>query len=158
MNGAREDRRRFFDDLWDSPPISMADDIWRLMNQLTFGAGMDRMDDASAEFGLNRTQARLLILLGPHVSSSQKEVATQLHVDPSTITIVADHLESLALVERQIDPTDRRGRVLRLTEGGKQVRRQLIDRLFAVPKSVVSLPDDDQKKLRKLLRRLATPD
>jgi DNA-binding MarR family transcriptional regulator len=153
MNNVRDIGREFHE-LWDSVPASTADEIWRLMHQLTFAVALDRMNDVADTMGLNRTQARLLMQLQPGASISQKQAASLLHCDPSNVTIVADRLESLGLVKREVDPADRRGRSLTLTIKGKRTRRKLIDRVFKVPDSVSSLPGAEQEILRDILRRV----
>jgi len=148
------DSGREFQELWASSQTSAADEIWRLMNQLTFVVAVDRMNEVAEAMGLNRTQARLLMQLRPDASISQKATAGMLHCDPSNVTIVADRLETLTLLRREVDRSDRRGRALTLTAKGKRVRQQLIDRVFAVPDALSSLPEPEKNTLRDLLRRL----
>jgi DNA-binding MarR family transcriptional regulator len=143
-----------FRELWDTSPASTADEIWRMMHRLTFAVAIDRMNEVAEAMGLNRTQARLLMQLQPGASVSQKQAAGLLHCDPSNVTIMADRLEGLGLVQREVDPADRRGRSLKLTIKGKRVRRQFIDRVFEVPDSVSSLPGGEQELLRDILRRI----
>src|SRR5258706_3814886 len=53
----------------------------------------------------------------------QREAALQLGYDPSNITALADALEAKGLVERRLDPSDRRGKTLgRRAPGGKIAR------------------------------------
>jgi DNA-binding MarR family transcriptional regulator len=153
MSGGR-DIGQEFQELWAGSPTSTADEIWRLMNQLTFVVAVDRMNEVAEALGLNRTQARLLMQLRPGASISQKGAAGMLHCDPSNVTILADRLETLKLLRREVDLTDRRGRALTLTAKGKRVRQELIDRVFAVPDALSSLPDPEQHTLRDLLQRL----
>lgn len=124
------------------------------MHQLTFLVAVDRMSEVAEEMGLNRTQARMLMQLRPGTAVSQKQAASLLHCDPSTVTILADRLEHLNLLRREIDHADRRGRSLSLTAKGKRVRRELIDRVFMVPESLAALPLGEQEFMRDILRRV----
>lgn len=54
-----------------------------------------------------------------------REMAARLMCDASNVTGVADRLEERGLVERRVDPADRRVKLLALTERGRQVVAQL---------------------------------
>src|SRR5258707_14290606 len=60
-----------------------------------------------AEHRLTSSQACLLQRLKHPMP--QREAAQQLGYDPSNITALADALEAKGLVERRLDPSDRRG-------------------------------------------------
>src|ERR1700674_1330250 len=51
----------------------------------------------------------------------QREAALQLGYAPSNITALADALEAKGLVERRLDPSDRRGKRLARTGAGERV-------------------------------------
>src|ERR1700680_3636565 len=74
-----------------------------------------------AEYRLTSSQACLLQRLNHPMP--QREAALQLGYDPSNITALADALEAKGLVERRLDPSDRRIKTLaRTAEGGRWVR------------------------------------
>jgi DNA-binding MarR family transcriptional regulator len=53
------------------------------------------------------------------------ELAEALHIAPRSATEVADALQARGLVERAADPSDRRAVVLRVTDAGRQVQRDV---------------------------------
>src|SRR3977135_3058851 len=67
-----------------------------------------------AEHRLTSSQACLLQRLKHPMA--QREAALQLGYDPSNITALADALEAKGLVERRLDPSDRRGKAPRSNE------------------------------------------
>src|SRR3982074_413376 len=74
-----------------------------------------------AEYRLTSSQACLLQRLKHPMP--QREAALQLGYDPSNITALADALEAKGLVERRLDPSDRRVKTLARTAEGRGVGR-----------------------------------
>ena len=66
-----------------------------------------------------------------------------------------DRLERAGLVERRLDPNDRRGKLIALTEVGKRVIDETIDRHVANEERLLSvLTPAEQDKLNALLQKL----
>ena len=66
-----------------------------------------------------------------------------------------DRLEAMGLVERQPDPTDRRGRMVALTDRGLElVDEAVIDHLENEERLLRALDDRERKQLAGLLRKL----
>ncbi|WP_315837601.1 MarR family transcriptional regulator [Bradyrhizobium prioriisuperbiae] len=66
-----------------------------------------------------------------------------------------DRLERAELVERRPDPNDRRGKLIALTEAGKRVIDETIDRHVANEERLLSvLTPAEQDKLNALLKKL----
>ena len=74
------------------------------------------MLDVVAELGLTPAQAAAVRNL--YEPRSQRELANRLELDASSVTDIADQLEDRGLLERQVDPADRRVRLLKLTSEG----------------------------------------
>lgn len=87
-----------------------------------------------------------------------REVADHLACNSSNLTGITDRLEDRKLVERTADPSDRRVKLLVLTDEGKQLRTQVMDRLNAPPDSMESLSDDDLTRLSTILAKLTGDD
>jgi DNA-binding MarR family transcriptional regulator len=87
---------------------------------------------------------------------SQKELATRLRCNPSTVVDPTDRLERCGLVVRQANPADRRVNALVVTPKGTQVRDELIHRLFDPPEAFRRLPARDQARLRDVLLAAVT--
>src|SRR6202011_1455142 len=77
----------------------------------------------------------------------QREAALQLGYDPSNITALADALEARGLVERRLDPSDRRGKTLARTAEGERLVRQLEESLSQPPEPLNRLSQDEQEQL-----------
>jgi MarR family transcriptional regulator, organic hydroperoxide resistance regulator len=109
----------------------------------------------ATEFDLTLSQLDAMKNLGE--PCSQRELATRLHFDASNVTDIVDRLEARGLVERTVDPSDRRVRRLVLTTQGAAVRRKLFDR--AVDQAPInSLSAAEMKALRDLLAKVAEPE
>ena len=80
-----------------------------------------------------------------------REVAEQLACDSSNMTGITDRLEERGLVQRTADPADRRVRLLVLTEEGKRVRAEVVDRMSRPPELIEALSDRDLATLRRIL-------
>ena len=115
-----------------------------------------RFDEALRPVGLTNGQFSLLMSLNRPQPPSIGSIAKLLAMDRTTLTANLKPLEKRGLVETTIDPADRRGRLLILTEAGRrQLRSALpiwerthedVDRLLA---------DTDADALRAGLRALA---
>ncbi len=86
-----------------------------------------------------------------------KDLAHCMDFDPSYVTLVADRLEELGLIEREPHPTDRRVKNLVLTAKGRRYQRTLPDKLWAGPNTFSTLTDTERSQLTDLLKKLTTP-
>jgi MarR family transcriptional regulator, organic hydroperoxide resistance regulator len=84
------------------------------------------------------------------------ELAASLGVDPSSVTFLADRLEARGLVERQVNPANRRSTALVLTPEGARVRRELV-KAIAARSPMRRLSTAEQRQLLHLLAK-ATRD
>lgn len=84
------------------------------------------------------------------------DLAAALNLDVSTVSRQVRHLEDAGLLQRAIDPDDRRAHRLTITEGG----RRLVDQLRAARREMLcnalsAWSDEDRDRLTDLLARLA---
>ena len=77
--------------------------------------------------------------------------ADELLFDPSYITSIIDALEAKALVERRGDPSDRRVKLIALTDAGNAMRGRLHLDLSAGLPGIGELSDDERGRLAVLL-------
>lgn len=115
------------------------------------GGWEDRMNKASESAGLSPVSAWALIQLDATHAISQKELAKRLHCNPSTVVDPTDRLEEKGLVVRRPKPSDRRINVLTVTARGRQVRDQLIARLFEPPESLKKLTVSEQERFKEAI-------
>jgi DNA-binding MarR family transcriptional regulator len=82
--------------------------------------------DAEAQsLGVTRAQLTILARLERQPDLSQSELAAIAEVAPMTIARLVDRLEELGLVERRVDPKDRRLWRLRLTPAAAPIVREI---------------------------------
>ncbi len=105
------------------------------------------------EFGMTNTDYWALRSIDGPIP--MKELAHCMDFDPSYVTIVADRLETLGLVERQPHPTDRRVKNLVLTARGRRLKKSIPRALWSGPNTFSTLTDDERAQLTDLLTRLA---
>ena len=80
-----------------------------------------KFDAALRPIGLTNGQFSLLMSLNRPVPPSMAPVARLLAMDRTTLTAALKPLERRGFVEVQVDPADQRGRLLALTEAGREV-------------------------------------
>jgi DNA-binding MarR family transcriptional regulator len=129
---------------------SRAHELWALVVESLSG-WEERVNEAAAAVGLSPVSAWSLVQLDPDHPISQKELASRLKCNPSTVVDPTDRLEEGGLVVRQANPADRRINVLIVTSKGKKVREELIDRLFEPPEAFRRLPAGDQTRFRDVM-------
>jgi DNA-binding MarR family transcriptional regulator len=74
-----------------------------------------RADQMARLSGTTRAQWLVIARLSRHPGISQSELASMVEVEPITVARLIDRLEARGLVERRLDPADRRLRRLHLT-------------------------------------------
>ena len=88
---------------------------------------------------------------------SQAALAATLGIDRTVMTYLLDAFEGCGLVERQLDPTDRRARRIVATDKGLDVLAAMDARVSAAEEELLSGLEPEQRLLlRHLLERAAT--
>lgn len=96
----------------------------------------------------------ILLCLEESGTSSQREIADRLRLDPSDLVGFVDWLERAGYVERKRDERDRRRYALELTASGRRAvreRARVVERLNA--ELLAELTPQERTRLRDLLRR-----
>jgi DNA-binding MarR family transcriptional regulator len=132
------------------PRAEPASEAWELFMEL-FGSDRPRMLDIQAEYGLKPPQFFALNALDEPVPMSS--IANTLRCDRSAVTWITDRLEERGYVERRSNPSDRRVKLLALTEEGRRVREEIRARLSTPPEALSRLSAAEQRTLRDLLRK-----
>ncbi|MFC0504129.1 MarR family winged helix-turn-helix transcriptional regulator [Micromonospora costi] len=102
-----------------------ADAVRRMMHVAS--AIRHRQDVEIAELGLTPAVARALYELDPDRPLPARDLAEQLQCDRSNVTALVDKLEQAGLVQRRVDPADRRQKTLMVTEAGRRMRQRVHD-------------------------------
>jgi DNA-binding MarR family transcriptional regulator len=102
--------------------------------------------------GLSMARTKVLRRLHEQGPTRQHVLAADLGLSPHTITDLVDSLERLGLAERQPDPTDRRAKLVAITEAGEAAldvanatRERLLKHVFG------ALSEPDRATLLRLL-------
>ncbi|CAL9653780.1 MarR family winged helix-turn-helix transcriptional regulator [Streptomyces sp. enrichment culture] len=111
----------------------------------------DRIESVLAEFGLTPATAQALWAIDPtEAPPSMKSLAARLYCNAPNLSFVMNQLTDRGLVERSADPSDRRSRVVALTEDGRRVRSAVIEATLALT-PFAGLTDDELRQLVQLL-------
>lgn len=83
-----------------------------------FGAAADEVDDAAAgRLGVNRTDLRILGLVGAAGAMTAGVLAEAARLSPAATTAAIQRLVAAGHLRREVDPVDRRRAVVTVTEG-----------------------------------------
>lgn len=134
-------------------PAALTDHVAYLAVELGYRA-QRRFEHAMAELDLRPQHYDFLAALDEFGSQSQKQLASVLRVDAARIVGMTDDLAGRGLVDRTMDPQDRRRNVIALTARGRtefararELAAQVEDELLTV------LPVSERTQLRRLLQR-----
>lgn len=82
-------------------------------------------------------------------------LSDRLHITPRAVTDVVDALVDQELIEATPDPTDRRAKVLAITDKGKRLVTELNAKRAAVAEEFFSdMPENDRLRLAEILGSL----
>lgn len=110
----------------------------------------ERFAEQAAGLGLTVPQARVLY----HVDAAPtvRKLAAKLRCDASYVTGLVDRLEAREVMKRQVDPDDRRVKVLSLTASGRRLRDQVVRAMDDAP-GLDTLSTEEKQQLGALLRK-----
>jgi DNA-binding MarR family transcriptional regulator len=132
----------------------VADEVWRTMAALVID-NRDSWKRAVVEHsGLPFSRIRVLRRLASG-SMSVKQVAAAATMDAPAATVAVNDLEDRGLVVRTPDPTNRRCKMVSLTDAGRDVVRAIEAVDDPAPEILSSLDQAELRKLQALLTKLA---
>jgi DNA-binding MarR family transcriptional regulator len=102
------------------PDSQLADDAWRAMAAVVFDNRDAWRRSVIEATGLPFSRVRVLRRLARRPMTA-KEVAEAASMDAPATSVAVTDLEDRGLVVRQADPTNRRCKVISLTEAGREV-------------------------------------
>ena len=107
-----------------------------------------------AELGLTPAAARALHQLDPDRPLPARDLAEQLRCDRSNVTALVDKLEQAGLVERRVDPADRRQKTLVVTDAGRRTRAR-VHQVMSDSRLLAGLTTDELANLRELVWKVS---
>ncbi len=112
-------------------------------------------DVYSTLYNLKVSEWRTMAVLNDYEPLSAKEIVARSSMDKVNVSRSIASLQQSKLLERHIDPTDRRRVLLRLTRQGKQAMRELVPLVLGVEKQLLNgLTEDEQKTLISLMQKI----
>ena len=119
------------------------------------GLARQRWNAMLAQLNVSPTQYGALMALGEAGRLGQHRLAELIGVDPRNAVPIIDALAEQGLVSREIDPSDRRRRVLALTTRGRAVVANLASVAAEIETDLLRpLTPDEQASLRRMLLAL----
>jgi len=126
---------------------------WRLLME----HGQRRLETVSHEIeamGLSRVMAQFLGAICQSAPGPTNQLATRFGVDPAWVTDIVDRLEARGEVVRRPSPTDRRVKILEVTEAGRETFRRLEVMFATPPLELLDTPREDLLALVRIAERL----
>jgi DNA-binding MarR family transcriptional regulator len=116
---------------------------------------LSTVEGALAPLGIRARQYGVLALLAQVGPLAQIELVERLGIDRTTMVGLIDSLEGPGLVERRVDPSDRRAYRVQLTDAGRDALGGAAAAIAAAEAELFSpLGAKDWRRLHGLLRRL----
>lgn len=101
-----------------------------------------------------RSYSALALAAGP-VPVTQRALAAHLSLDPSQIVALVDELEAAGLVRREVDPHDRRSRLIVATEAGRARFEAAREATLAAESEALGMLDSRERdELRATLQKI----
>lgn len=134
-------------------PEPLADEVWRSLAAVVFD-NRDSWRRAVVEAtGLPFSRIRVLRRLarGP---MSPKQIAEAATMDAPATTVAVNDLEDRGLVTRASDPTNRRSKLVSLTDAGREVHALIEGIDDPAPQVFAALSADDLRAMRDIVAKL----
>jgi DNA-binding MarR family transcriptional regulator len=137
---------------------SFLDSTWYLLAR-TGSLAYQHWAAMIAGFDVSPSQYKVLMTLGETGQLCQQRLAELIGVDPRNTVPIVESLVERGLIEREVDPADRRRRVLDLTRTGRKIARDLASIGAEIERDILRpLSRADQDRLRQMmLEILDTP-
>jgi DNA-binding MarR family transcriptional regulator len=100
---------------------------------------------AGSDYAITPVQFAAMNALRVNPAIDQRTLARLIGYDPATIGGVVDRLEAKGYVARQINPQDRRARLLELTEFGARALAEVIPMVRAAQTAILTGLDEAQR-------------
>jgi DNA-binding MarR family transcriptional regulator len=113
-----------------------------------------KMSAALAEIGLT-ARMHCVLVHALEEERTQIQLAEIGDMDKTTMVVTVDALEKAGLAERRPSSTDRRARIIAVTDEGARVAgqsQQIVDRVHR--EALAALPEEDAQALLRILNRL----
>jgi MarR family transcriptional regulator, lower aerobic nicotinate degradation pathway regulator len=127
----------------------------------TYGRSHGLLNDglAASGAGLRSYHYRLLATLQEWGPIGQADLGRSMSIDRSDLVTMLGELERLGLIERTVNPSNRRRNIVSITPAGSKQLRALDRVVDEIQERVLApLSQNERRQLTKLLRKLADTD
>uniref|UniRef100_A0A5Q5BSU6 Transcriptional regulator, MarR family n=1 Tax=Mycobacterium sp. (strain MCS) TaxID=164756 RepID=A0A5Q5BSU6_MYCSS len=131
-----------------------ADEVWRAMTALVTDNRDSWRRATVDQTGLPFSRIRILLRLS-RGSMTVKEVAHAVTIDPPAATVSVNDLEDRGLVMRQTIPTNRRYKVVSLTDAGWSMVATINAVDDPAPEALAALEGNELRALRDAIARVS---
>lgn len=143
QSGEKLDR---YESLWDRPGF-----LVRRLHQIHVAM----FHEECGNFSITPVQFGLLTILEGKSPLDQVTLAAEVGIDRTNVADVIKRLESRGLVERRANQSDRRTRLVSITEDGRVFRRHVQKCMeIAQERFLAPLNEEDRRVFMRLLRNL----
>ncbi|XXD10124.1 MarR family winged helix-turn-helix transcriptional regulator [Klebsiella sp. R445] len=105
--------------------------------------------------GLSAVQYAILVVLAEEATCDQQTLGNRAGFDKATGTYVIDRMTKSGLLDVQIDPQNRRRKLVRMTASGEAMLAQMIEQAKSAEKMITAgLDAQDISDLKRLLSKL----
>jgi len=132
----------------------LADEVWRAIASLVIDNRDGWKRAVVEQTGLPFSRIRILKRLSRQ-SMTVKELARAATIDAPAATVAINDLENRGLAVRHTDPTNRRCKVVSLTDSGREMVRKIDTIDDPAPDFLAALGDADLKELKAIIDKLA---
>ena len=132
------------------------DELYRALHRLNRQMHRTFHREGHGKGGLYHGQANLLFLILQNDGASQRDLAEQLDVRPSSMTEMLNRLEKNNLIMKKQDDKDQRVMHIYLTEEGKKIVGEISQSKDSIAKSIFGvLTEEEQEQLLNITRKLS---
>jgi DNA-binding MarR family transcriptional regulator len=130
---------------------SFPDSTWYLLARAG-SLAYQRWAAMITDFAVSPTQYKVLMTLGESGALCQQRLAELIDVDPRNAVPIVESLVERGLIEREVDPADRRRRLLDLSPAGQSIAGDLASVGAEIEREILRpVPRADQARLRHML-------
>ncbi|MBL1074526.1 MarR family transcriptional regulator [Nocardia sp. 2] len=139
------------------PDTPTPDEVWRLLTHVVIESRDPWRRAVTDRTGLPFSRIRVLKRLRPG-PITLKELAYSAGMDAPAATVAVNDLEERGLVVREIDPRNRRQKLVSITEEGERMLAFAKSVPDPAPPPIAELSGSELRTLRDLLRKLEPED
>ena len=137
----------------DAAPTTPADEAWQRMAHFVIDNRGTWKRAVTERTGLAFNQIRLLRRIAAR-PRSLSELADAVGIDAPAASVAVTQLERDGLVVRDVDPANRRRKIVSVTDDGRRALEAAMSTPDPAPAAFDALTDEDVDTLRRILRRL----